>query len=208
MDKHLPASRAHLQAAVRWLDMSVALTMAYENVPLDREMRRQVMEDILGRWRGNRGEEWQPTPSDIDQLMESTTVWLSERVGVNWLKGTDDATPDQLPPAAWPSAYPGAYPGGGQRSLPSGVGGAMPPPLIRPVPPAASSGPYPPGSVSAGMVPAGWMPPGWSAPSWTPPGWVALGPRREAEGASGAEERGEAGSDGGEPEKGAGPADQ
>lgn len=96
LDKSQPASQAHVQAAIRWLDMTVALTMAYQSMPLDREARRKILEEMLGRWRGNRGDDWHPTPHDIDQLMESTTLWLTDRIRVNWL------TPD--PKDGWKNA--------------------------------------------------------------------------------------------------------
>lgn len=169
--------------------MSVALAMAYQNLPLDREVRRRVMEDLLGRWRGNRGEEWQPTPADIDQLMESATLWLAERVRVNWL--TAEELPREFPrlPEGAGESEAGAGPEGAAEGAGEGASAAgVPEPLadagrptrpLRLLPadtpraePREQLGSYPPGSRFLGYVPESWMPPGWGPARWMGPGWA------------------------------------
>ena len=67
---------------MRWLDLTVAMVMVYKNLPLERELRRQIAGERVSRWRGNRTEDWRPTAADIDQLVESTTRWAFDEMGL------------------------------------------------------------------------------------------------------------------------------
>ena len=83
MDKTQIAHSAHLQAALRWVHLTVTHTMVYRGDALDKERRQRTLEEWLGRWRGNRGAEWQPTMGDIDRLYESVVQWVVQHAGVN-----------------------------------------------------------------------------------------------------------------------------
>jgi hypothetical protein len=82
MDKSLPASPQHFAAALRWVEMTVAHAMVFRNDPLEKDRRRAIATEIVGRWRGNRGAEWTPTVGDVDRLYESTVKWAVEQTGV------------------------------------------------------------------------------------------------------------------------------
>ncbi len=81
MDKDALANTQHYQAAVRWVGLTVTHAMVFRGDPLDREHRRTTVLDILGRWRGNRGETWQPSIADLDRLYEATIKWAVENTG-------------------------------------------------------------------------------------------------------------------------------
>lgn len=78
MDKSRPAHPAHYEAALRHVHLTVALAMVYRDDSLDKEIKRRTAEEIIGRWRGNRGESWHPTVADLDQLFESASRWLMQ----------------------------------------------------------------------------------------------------------------------------------
>ncbi len=82
MDKNQPAARQHYVAALRWVEMCVAHAMVYRNDPLDKERRRAITSAIIGRWRGNRGTDWNPTVGDLDRLYESAVRWMVSETGV------------------------------------------------------------------------------------------------------------------------------
>lgn len=63
--------------------MTIAHTMVFRNDTLDKETRRRTTTEIIGRWRGNRGTEWQPTIGDLDRLYEATVQWVIRHAGVN-----------------------------------------------------------------------------------------------------------------------------
>ena len=80
MDKSQVASKSHLNATLRWLDLSVALVMVQRNLPLEKAYRRAIVEDRLARWRGNRQPDWKPSGGDLDQLVEATTRWAFDEM--------------------------------------------------------------------------------------------------------------------------------
>jgi hypothetical protein len=80
LNKDEPAPEHYMQAALRWVEMTVALCMVHASDTLSHEERRRRTQEIVGRWRGNRGETWQPTIRDIDRLIESTILWAGSRV--------------------------------------------------------------------------------------------------------------------------------
>jgi len=80
LNKDEPAPEHYIQAALRWVEMTVALSMVHASDTLSHEERRRRTQEIVGRWRGNRGETWQPTIRDIDRLIESTILWAGSRV--------------------------------------------------------------------------------------------------------------------------------
>ncbi|QOJ00486.1 MAG: hypothetical protein HRU70_08290 [Phycisphaeraceae bacterium] len=82
MDKSGPAYAQHYAAAVRWLELTVALAMVHRGDALDKDRRRAITTEILGRWRGNRGEGWTPTVSDLDNLYEAGVRWAVENTRV------------------------------------------------------------------------------------------------------------------------------
>jgi hypothetical protein len=83
VEKTQLAHPAHQQAALRWVEMTIAHTMVFRNDTLDKETRRRTTTEIIGRWRGNRGTEWQPTIGDLDRLYEATVQWVIRHAGVN-----------------------------------------------------------------------------------------------------------------------------
>lgn len=78
--KHDPAPEVFLSATLRWVEMTVALTMVHRGEALSHEDRRAKTEEIVARWRGNRGPDWKPTVADVDALVESTLRWANGRV--------------------------------------------------------------------------------------------------------------------------------
>lgn len=80
LNKNEPAPDHYIQAALRWVEMTVALTMVHAAEPLNHQERRRRTESIVGRWRGNRGESWQPTIRDMDGLIESTVLWAGAQL--------------------------------------------------------------------------------------------------------------------------------
>lgn len=80
LNKDEPAPDHYIQAAMRWVEMTVALSMVHASEALSHEERRRRTQEIVGRWRGNRGETWQPTIRDMDSLIESTITWAGARV--------------------------------------------------------------------------------------------------------------------------------
>jgi len=79
-NKDDPAPEHYINAAMRWVEMTVALCMVHASEPLSHEVRRSKSQEIIGRWRGNRGDTWQPTIRDMDRLIESTIIWAGGRV--------------------------------------------------------------------------------------------------------------------------------
>ena len=80
MDKSQTASKSHLNATLRWLDLTVALVMVQRSLPLEKSYRRAIVEDRLARWRGNRKPDWKPNGHDLDQLVEATTRWAFDEM--------------------------------------------------------------------------------------------------------------------------------
>lgn len=83
VEKSQIAHPAHHQAALRWMHLTVTHTMVFRGDPLDKEARQRTLNEIMGRWRGNRGAEWQPTVADLDRLYEATIQWVVQHAGVN-----------------------------------------------------------------------------------------------------------------------------
>lgn len=79
MDKSQPAFPQHYAAAVRWVELTVAHAMVRRGDVLDKERRRQVTLEIVGRWRGNRPPTWQPTVEDLDNLFDATLRWTVQQ---------------------------------------------------------------------------------------------------------------------------------
>ena len=79
-DKADVAPEHYSSAMMRWVEMTVALTMIHANEPLDAEERRRRTVEIVGRWKGNRAEGWQPTIGDMDRLIESTMTWANGKI--------------------------------------------------------------------------------------------------------------------------------
>ncbi|MEK6702016.1 MAG: hypothetical protein AABZ53_07125 [Planctomycetota bacterium] len=78
MDKDAPAQVQHYNAAIRWVGLTVTHAMVFRGDPLDKDLRRTTVMDILGRWRGNRGTTWTPSIADLDRLYEATIKWAVE----------------------------------------------------------------------------------------------------------------------------------
>jgi hypothetical protein len=83
VEKTRAAHPAHYQAALRWVEMTVAHTMVFRGDPLDKDQRRAHATAIIGRWRGNRGTDWHPTIADLDRLYEGAVQWVVQHSGVN-----------------------------------------------------------------------------------------------------------------------------
>lgn len=84
-----PAPEHYAAALFRWVEMTVALTMVHGQEPLDSGERKARTAEIIGRWRGNRGEDWKPTIGDLDRLIESTLLWGGQRVRPTFPGWTD-----------------------------------------------------------------------------------------------------------------------
>ncbi|MDX2147364.1 MAG: hypothetical protein SFZ23_07555 [Planctomycetota bacterium] len=94
-DKTATATNSHLSAAIRWVDLTVAMVMVHSGEPASRLRRRQVVSDLLDRWRGNRQPTWTPTVGDIDRLVESVTQWQAQRVPLFWFSDVSTASTPQ-----------------------------------------------------------------------------------------------------------------
>lgn len=98
MDKSQIASKSHLNATLRWVDLTVALVMVHKGMQLERGLRSTLVEDRLNRWRGNRTLEWKPTAYDIDQLVEATTRWAFDEMEMPVFEAADEpSVPGMLP---------------------------------------------------------------------------------------------------------------
>jgi len=82
VEKSRVAHPAHEQAAVRWVELTVAHAMVRRGDVLDKARRRAITEELVGRWRGNRGPQWRPTIADLDALFDTTVRWVVENTGV------------------------------------------------------------------------------------------------------------------------------
>lgn len=80
LNKDEPAPDHYYQATLRWVEMTVALTMVHAAERLTHDERRKKTVEIVGAWRGNRGDAWQPTIREMDGLIESTLLWATTRV--------------------------------------------------------------------------------------------------------------------------------
>lgn len=81
MDEAGPRDRMPSVAEI-WVEFTVAMAMDVRREPLDRERRRALTEEILGRWRGNRRETPAATGADSASLFEATIRWIVDEVGV------------------------------------------------------------------------------------------------------------------------------
>ncbi|MBL8764107.1 MAG: hypothetical protein JNM07_07550 [Phycisphaerae bacterium] len=77
MDKSIPVPPQVMHAVRRWITTSVGMVMVYNSDRLDPEDRKRHVDSIVGGWRGNRGDEWQPTVRDIDNLVAATMRWVA-----------------------------------------------------------------------------------------------------------------------------------
>lgn len=98
MDKSQVASKSHMNATLRWVDLTVALVMVHKGMSLERQTRTALVEDRLNRWRGNRTLDWKPTAHDVDQLVEATTRWAFGEMELPVFEAADEpSVPGMLP---------------------------------------------------------------------------------------------------------------
>lgn len=98
MDKSKIASKSHFNATLRWVDLTVALVMVHKGMTLESDTRRALVEDRVNRWRGNRSMEWQPTASDVDQLVEATTRWAFDEMRLPVFEAADEPSIPRILP--------------------------------------------------------------------------------------------------------------